>query len=76
MLDLCRALRYAKDSHPWRLNKEYSCQGEHGISKEACNAKSGRVAPMFGSFAGGRSDPDGTSKRRKAIVGTVESLAD
>ena len=27
--------------------------GEHGISKEACNAKSGRVGPTFGSSAGG-----------------------
>jgi hypothetical protein len=44
-------------SHPLRLNKEYSCQGEHGISKEACNAKSGRVAPMSGYFGGERSDP-------------------
>jgi hypothetical protein len=27
--------------------------GEHGISKEACNAKSGRMGPTFGSSAGG-----------------------
>jgi hypothetical protein len=39
-----------------RLNKEYSCQGEHGISKEACNARGGRVAQMFGYFDGGRPD--------------------
>ena len=31
-----------------------SCLGEHGINKEACNAKSGRVGPMFGSIGGGR----------------------
>jgi hypothetical protein len=31
------------------VNRE-QCQGEHGISKEACNAKSGRVSPMFVSY--------------------------
>jgi hypothetical protein len=34
--------------------EESSCPDEHGIGKEACNAKSGRVGPTFGSYVGGK----------------------
>jgi hypothetical protein len=37
-----------------RLNQEDSCLGEHGINKEACNAKSGGKGRMFGSIDGMR----------------------
>jgi hypothetical protein len=49
--------------------------GEHGISKDACNAKSGRVATMFGYFGGREAGPDESGKQRKAIVSSVESPA-
>jgi excisionase family DNA binding protein len=37
-------------------DKEFSWQGAHGISKEACNVASGGTDRMFGYFAGERLD--------------------
>jgi integrase len=50
-IDLCPAQHYSEESHPLRLTGEL-CQGEHGISKEACNARNGEAVRMFGFFDG------------------------
>ena len=51
--------------------QENSCQGEHGINKEACNAKSGRADRMFG-FSDGRR-PDLTERASTARQSSVRS---
>ena len=57
-----------------RLRQEKTCQGEHGINKEACSAKGGGAGLMYG-FRWYETGTNGKSKYRKAIVGTVDTLA-